>query len=162
MKHRYFHSIPLLLCIVLSIGAVFVAPIPVLAATVSGEMRQWHPLTVDFDGPAHSESDNQPNPFLDYRLTLQLTSPSGASMQIPGFFAGDGEGGGNGNVWRVRFSPDEAGQWQYTASFRSGTAVAIETDASAGSAMSFDGESGSFTVAERDSQAPGFLRYGAL
>jgi len=135
---------------------------PALAASVSGEMRQWHPLTVDFEGPAHSESDNQPNPFLDYRLTLQLTSPTGASIEVPGFFAGDGEGGGNGNVWRVRFSPDEAGQWQYTASFRSGAAVAIETDASAGSAMSFDGESGSFTVAERDSQAPGFLRYGAL
>jgi len=157
MKHLYVQSIHLLLCIALS-----VAFNPAFAATVSGEMRQWYPLTVDFEGPAHTESDNQPNPFLDYRLTLLLTSPSGASIEIPGFFAGNGEGGGSGNTWRVRFSPDEAGQWQYTASFRSGASVAIETDANAGSAMSFDGESGSFTVAERDSQAPGFLRYGAL
>ncbi|MGB3588339.1 MAG: malectin domain-containing carbohydrate-binding protein, partial [Tunicatimonas sp.] len=39
-------------------------------ATVSGELRKWHKLTLDFDGPTHSETDTSPNPFLDYRLNV--------------------------------------------------------------------------------------------
>jgi len=46
---------------------------------VSGEQRRWHTLTFSFDGPAAAETDDQPNPFLDYRLLLHLTAPSGAT-----------------------------------------------------------------------------------
>ncbi len=130
--------------------------------TVSGELVKWHPVTVGFAGPTASETDNSPNPFLDYRLTVTFSGPGGRTHVVPGFFDGDGNGGGNGNVWRARFAPDAAGQWTYTASFRSGNNVAVSLDASAGSPASFDGATGSFSVADRDGSAPGFLKWGRL
>ena len=35
---------------------------------------------------------------------------------VDGFYDGDGSGGQSGNVWKIRFSPDELGIWQWTAS----------------------------------------------
>ncbi len=136
-----------------------------IAATVSsseGAIAVWYPVTIDFSGPAASERDSSPNPFLDYRLNVQLTSPSGDSVTVPGFFAGNGKGGSNGNVWRARFSADEAGQWSYRADFRSGDDVAISLNATAGSTTSFHGESGTFNVLPRVADAPGFLSKGRL
>ncbi|TQV70510.1 DUF5060 domain-containing protein [Exilibacterium tricleocarpae] len=132
------------------------------AGVVSGELTQWHPVTVSFNGPAASETDNNPNPFLDYRLQVTFTGPSGQRYNVPGFFDGNGNGGGSGNVWRVRFSPDEAGNWNYAATLRSGTNVAVELAPNAGSAASLGGATGSFAVAGRDPGAPGFLKWGRL
>jgi hypothetical protein len=129
---------------------------------VSGELKKWHPVTVSFRGPNAGETDNSPNPFLDYRLQVTFAGPGGQIYHVPGFFDGDGNGGGTGNVWRVRFSPDQAGTWTYRASFRAGEAVAVDLNAAAGKASHFDGASGSFTVGERDADAPGFLRWGRL
>lgn len=92
---------------------------------VEGTRRICHPITVNFRGPAASETDNDPNPFLDYRLQVSFTGPSGQQYNVPGFFDGDGHGGGTGNVWRARFSPDEAGRWAFEASFREGNGVAL-------------------------------------
>ena len=77
------------------------------------DQEKWYPFTIDFKGPQSSETDNNPNPFLDYRLQVEFTSPGGKQYNVPGFFAGDGNGGGTGHVWRVRFSPDEAGEWMF-------------------------------------------------
>jgi hypothetical protein len=131
-------------------------------AALSGELVKWHPVTLSFDGPEASEGDLDPNPFLDYRLQLTLTAPSGRTAVLPGFFAGDGNGGGSGNVWQVRFAPDEAGAWQYLASFRAGPDVAVELNPEAGTAVAFDGASGEFVVAGLDGNAPGFLKWGRL
>ena len=130
--------------------------------TVSGSQMKWHPLTIDFAGPTASETDDAPNPFLDYRLNVTLTAPSGATNVVPGFFAGDGSGGSIGNVWRIRFAPDEVGMWQYAASFREGNNVAIELDENAGTAVSFNGFSGSFQISNADPNADGFLPWGRL
>ena len=135
---------------------------PAVAATISGETVKWHPITLDFDGPRASETDQNPNPFLDYRLNVTLTAPSGASTEVPGFFAGNGDGGGTGNVWRIRFSPNEAGQWSYQASFRQGANVAVSLDDNAGNAANLNGSSGSFSVSGRRVNAPGFLSQGRL
>ena len=97
------------------------------AATVEGELKVWHAISVDFRGPVASETDDEPNPFLDHRLQVRFTGPSGRTYDVPGFFAGDGEGG-DGNVWRVRFSPDRHGTWKYQASFRKGPKVAVSLD----------------------------------
>ena len=78
---------------------------------VSGERRAWHTLTVDFEGPPAHELDSAPNPFLDYRLQVTFPGPAGQLYDVPGFFDGDGAGGGAGRVWRVRFSPDAPGTW---------------------------------------------------
>ncbi|MCG8349912.1 MAG: DUF5060 domain-containing protein [Chloroflexales bacterium] len=138
------------------------SPTASAAGTVTGELKKWHPITVSFNGPAASERDDNPHPFLDYRLNVTFTGPDGKSYLVPGFFAGDGKGGSSGNVWQVRFAPDQVGEWSYTASFRSGSNVAIDLNAEAGVPNSFDGAKGSFTIAALDSSAPGFLRWGRL
>ncbi|MFK8029617.1 MAG: DUF5060 domain-containing protein [Gammaproteobacteria bacterium] len=132
------------------------------SSQVSGALTKWHPVTVDFSGPAADESDVNPNPFLDYRLNVTLTAPNGSTTIVPGYFAGDGNGGGSGNIWRIRFSPDQEGVWTYQASIRAGAEVALSLDESAGMATTFDVQTGSFEVAPRDEQAPGFLSQGRL
>jgi len=135
---------------------------PVWAATVSGDGAKWYPVTLDFEGPRASEMDRSPNPFLDYRLNVTLTAPSGATTIVPGFFAGDGDGGGTGSVWRVRFSPNEVGQWRYNAELRQGSDVAISLDQNAGSQAELPGASGEFSISNRRADAPGFLSQGRL
>ncbi|MGB3777281.1 MAG: malectin domain-containing carbohydrate-binding protein [Tunicatimonas sp.] len=139
-------------------------------ATVSGELRKWHKVTLGFDGPAHQETDVSPNPFLDYRLNVTFShAASGKSYVVPGYFAADGQAAETsasaGNQWMVHFRPDETGAWNYTASFRSGANVAISTDPTAGAAASaIDGLSGSLTIdvsnkTGRDFRALGRLEY---
>ncbi|MDJ0756889.1 MAG: ThuA domain-containing protein [Ardenticatenaceae bacterium] len=129
---------------------------------VSGTLRQWQPLTLSFVGPTAGEMDDASNPFLDYRLQVVFTGPNGQQYDVPGFFAGDGLGGGRGSIWQVRFSPDEAGEWTYTASFRTGADVAVDLNPAAGTPTAFDGASGTFIVSPLDPNAPGFLKWGRL
>ncbi len=129
---------------------------------IAGERLKWHPLTVSFKGPLASESDVNPNPFLDYRLQVQFLGPSGQSYTVPGYFAGDGQGNGDGDVWQVRYAPDEPGWWRYCASFRSGPDVAVDLDPQAGEGSAFDGVTGVFEVGDLDPAAPGFLKWGRL
>lgn len=129
---------------------------------MTGQLVAWHTLTVSYNGPTASETDNAPNPFLDYRLNVLFIGPSGQSYLVPGFFAGDGQGSDQGDVWQARFTADEAGQWRYCASFRTGKGIAVELDPLVGEPTAFDGTSGIFTVAPTDRSAPGFLRWGRL
>jgi len=137
----------------------------------------WEPLTYDFYGPEHSETDSDPNPFLDYRLQVTFTAPSGQPMRaeglrfpvpsgtslvVPGYFDGDGNGGPRGNVWRVRFTPTEPGAWTYRVSFRQGPGVAIDLNPNAGEPVAFDGKSGSITIRPCDPAAPGVYKWGLL
>ena len=46
-------------------------------AALDGELAVWQPLTLRFSGPAAAEGDSDPNPFLDYRLTVRFLAPSG-------------------------------------------------------------------------------------
>jgi hypothetical protein len=105
------------------LGDVVVFPAPdnlKTGATVSGELRQWHKVTLTMDGPRASQYGQtllvvdqasetlaldvrpnagppgrlgfmHPNPFLDYRLTVTFTHESGVpSYAVPGYFAADG------------------------------------------------------------------------
>ena len=132
------------------------------AGTVTGTMRKWQPVTVSFSGPYAYELDSSPNPFLDYRLQVTFRGPSGQTYNVPGYFDGDGKGGGRGSVWRVKFLPDQAGTWYYKASFRKGTNIAIDLNPSSGTPTGFDGASGSFVVGDVDASAPAFFRWGRL
>src|SRR5262245_42592248 len=40
---------------------------------VTGALRIWQPVTIDFRGPRAQETDNAPNPFLDFRLQVLFT-----------------------------------------------------------------------------------------
>lgn len=132
------------------------------AYTLSGELKKWHTVTLDFSGPDSRETADDPNPFLDCRLQVRFTNLSGHTFNVPGFYAGDGKGGRSGNVWRVRFSPNETGKWSFRASFRKGAQVAVSLDTRAGESCAFDDCQGSFVVEERDPKARGFLKWGRL
>lgn len=136
--------------------------------TMSGELKQWHKVTLDLAGPFARETDSAPNPFTDYRLTVTLEHESGnPRYAVPGYFAADGNAGETGaeagNVWRAHLSPDKPGRWTYRVSFVSGPGIA--TSDGAGEALApFDGRTGHFTITPtdktgRDFRGKGRLRY---
>ena len=133
-----------------------------LAGGNPGEHQKWHPMEIHFQGPDADEMDDDPNPFLDYRLQVLFTSPDGERYLVPGFFNGDGNGEGKGQVWTVRFSPDTEGRWTYLVSFRKGRHIAVDDNAPDGLPVAFDGTSGSFVVGPADPASPGFLKWGRL
>ncbi len=153
-------------CLTLAVlAAVFVAD-AAAQGTVSGELRQWHRVTITFDGPQSAETADA-NPFRDCRLDVTF-SKGGRHIVVPGYFAADGSAGESGatagNRWRVHFAPDEPGTWTYRASFRVGSNVAASEDATAGKPAGFDGASGTLTIEPTDKTGPdhrakGLLRY---
>ena len=155
------------------VGIIVVCLIPVgrvLSSTgkaeISGELKKWHRITLTFDGPDSSEQAT-PNPFLDYRLSVNFTSGD-ESCTVAGFYAADGNAAqtsaNTGNKWRVHFTPDQTGLWTYLVSFRTGPDIAISDDPNAGVAGQLDGLTGSFQIAPTDKKSPdnrakGMLRY---
>ncbi|MDX2246298.1 MAG: DUF5060 domain-containing protein [Bacteroidia bacterium] len=136
--------------------------------SITGQLKQWHKITLTFDGPSASETGT-PNPFTDYRLNITFSIGS-RSYTVPGYFAADGNaaetGATAGDKWRVHFSPDSVGTWNYTVSFRTGSYVAVDPDPLAGSAVpgTIDGFTGNFTVGPTDKsgndlRGKGRLRY---
>ncbi|MEP1445287.1 MAG: DUF5060 domain-containing protein [Paraglaciecola sp.] len=64
------------------------------------------------------------NKFVDVELLVDYISPSGKKWPFWGFFDGDGKGKGNkqqGNIWKMRFMPDEVGVWTYQYRWSDGT-----------------------------------------
>jgi len=60
---------------------------------VSGELEKWHTVTLTFDGPECSETDEY-NLFFNYRLNVTFNhEKSGKSYIVPGYFAADGNAG---------------------------------------------------------------------
>ena len=62
------------------------------------------------------------NKFTDVRLNVQYTAPSGRQVSFIGFHDGDGQGGQRGDVWKIRFMPDELGTWNYAYTWSDGSA----------------------------------------
>ncbi|TWU28644.1 DUF5060 domain-containing protein [Bythopirellula polymerisocia] len=135
--------------------------------SISGELRQWHKVTLTIDGPQASE-DGDLNPFLDYRMQVTFRHPaSGLTYNVPGYFAADGDAANSsatlGTKWRAHLSPDHSGEWTYTVSFREGPGVAISDDPNAGTAVdSVDGLMGSFEVSSTDKSGRDFRGKGRL
>lgn len=137
-----------------------------VAGEVSGELKQWHAVTIAFTGPQSSESAT-PNPFTDYRLDVTFTGPAGQTYRVPGYFAADGAAGEtgatSGDKWMVKFCPDATGHWSYRAAFVQGADIAAQLTGGT-SAGYFDAGVGSFTVAASDKtgidlRAKGKLEY---
>ena len=136
------------------------------AGVVSGELKAWHRVTLSFQGPRTREGAS-PNPFRDVRLTVTFAKGT-RRVAVPGYYAADGRaadtGATSGSTWRAHFAPDEAGEWTYAASFRTGSNIAIDPSPAAGRPLAFDGARGTFRVAPtdktgRDHRAKGLLRY---
>jgi hypothetical protein len=137
-----------------------------LAPIITGELKKWHKVTIDFQGPTSSEIDVA-NPFLNFRLDVTFTNGT-KTYVVPGYYAADGNAAqtsaNSGNVWRVHFAPDATGTWTYKASFRTGVNVAVADNALSGTATSFDGQTGTFAIANsnktgRDLRGKGRLEY---
>lgn len=130
---------------------------------VSGDLMQWHRVSVTFDGPQGSEADEAT--FWDYRLMVTFTNGQ-TSYTVPGFFAADGNaantGATIGNKWRVHFTPDAVGEWTYTASFRTGDQIAISLDPNEGTPTSFNGATGTFNVTASTAPETDFRYHGTL
>ncbi|MEN8906483.1 MAG: DUF5060 domain-containing protein, partial [Clostridiales bacterium] len=63
-----------------------------------------------------TNNKNYSNKFNDVELNCTYTSPTGKVIKFYGFFDGDGSGSGDmktGNVWKIRFMPEELGKWKY-------------------------------------------------
>ncbi|MEL7333017.1 MAG: Calx-beta domain-containing protein, partial [Cyanobacteria bacterium J06560_2] len=138
-------------------------------STVTGELKTWHKVTVDFVGDFYSETTGI-NPFRDLRLDVTFTNAAtGEELVVPGYFAADGDaantGATAGNIWRAHFSPPSEGEWSYEASFRTGDGIAASLNSTAGSSGSIiDGQNGTFLVTPTDKtgvdlRAKGLLEY---
>jgi hypothetical protein len=147
------------------IGAPHSAAQPPVA--VSGELKQWHKVTLTLDGPKSSESDNGPNPFLDYRMTVTFAHESGApKIAVPGYFAADGDAANTsataGTKWRAHFAPDKTGRWDWRISFVSGKGAAVDGAESGRPVAPFDGAKGTIRIGRSDKTAPDFRALGRL
>jgi hypothetical protein len=89
---------------------------------------------------ANSKAYSNPFDFRVVELQADFIAPSGKEHSYFGFYDGDGNGGLVGNVWKLRFMPNEVGLWSYSYSWTDGT----------------PGESGTFEVVDRG--LPGPLR----
>ena len=79
---------------------------------------------------------------VDLQLAVELTSPSGETHRVPGFWDG-------GSAWKVRFMPDEAGTWQYQT--RTDPVVA-----------GLHGQEGRFKAVEEEDATNPLLQHGAV
>lgn len=140
---------------------------PAQAVSVSGSLRARSEIEVTFTDGSISSENGTPNPFRDRRLQVAFVHlRTGRLLDVPGFFAADGNAGesgaSQGDRWRVRFRAPLAGRWAFVARFRAGADVATTLDPSAGAAVGFDGAGGLLDLEVEDPLAPGFLAAGTL
>jgi len=131
---------------------------------IEGELKQWHKVTLVLSGPETSEWARE-NPFLDYKPEATFTNGN-KSYTVPGFYAADGNAtessAEEGNVWKVRFRPDEPGEWQYKISFRKGKDIVVKEGENTGEAIGPDGTVGSFTIEPSDKTGDDFRAKGRV
>lgn len=141
---------------------VFVSVSCSKSPNISGALTKWQPVTLTLNGPELSEVSST---FRDYRLNVTFTNGD-KSYIVPGFFAADGDAANSsassGNKWRVVFTPDKTGDWEYKVSFKKGTNIAASLDEQEGEPIDPDGQTGSFTIADTDANALGFYAKGKL
>ena len=133
------------------------------ATDIKEPANLWYPVILTFEGPHAEESSTT---FRNYRLNVTFTQGV-KSYLVPGYFATDGNAAetsaSSGNKWRVKFTPDEPGQWHFRVSFRSGADIAISDNPNAGSVVQgIDGETGTFHVGSYNPSAPGLYAKGML
>ena len=135
------------------------------AQKIEGELKQWHKVTLVFEGPETSEQAEE-NPFLSYRLNVTFTHETGEKWVIPGYYAADGNaantGSDSGNIWKVHISPHEKGEWTYEVDFKKGKWASVRTYEKLKSAGFIDGVTGRFTIGETDKMGRDFRGKGKL
>lgn len=153
-------------------GTLLACLLPVLPAeaaepgvAVTGELKQWHKVTLTLQGPYAVETDTEPNPFTDYCMTVTFKHASGEPVYaVPGYFAADGRAGETsadaGTVWRAHLSPDKPGEWSYVVAFARGPHAAVS---GGGEPLPpYHGAGGTFWVAPTDKTGRDFRAQGRL
>ena len=138
--------------------------------SIKGETKKWHTITFEYSSSnVYSESGTGINhPFLNNRLLVEFTSPSGKSKLVHGYFAADGNAANtsstSGNKWHVKFVPDEVGTWIYNTYFRTATNLAVEYPVNklSGTPQSFDGTAGMITISPSNKSGRDFRATGRL
>jgi hypothetical protein len=132
--------------------------------SISGELKQWHKITLLITGPETSEYADE-NPYLDYRLDVTFTNGL-RSFTVPGFFASDGNAGESsareGDKWKVIFRPDAPGSWQYGVSFLKGKNIAVLMGNVTGEPVGPHGAVGTIEVSVSDKNVPDFRAAGRI
>lgn len=125
-------------------------PISEVSHVISGELMQWHKVTLTLTGLMSSETADI-NPFTDYNFEV-VFSQSSESVTVPGYFAAceDAQESGcnEGEHWRAHFTPNMTGTWDYNVRFTTGSDVAILGGGAV--VTELDGLSGSFEVTISD------------
>nr|WP_261343458.1 DUF5060 domain-containing protein [Rubripirellula lacrimiformis] len=133
---------------------------------IEGATKTWHRTMLTIQGPYAHEQDNVPNPFTDYRMTVEFSHPDGVRYQIPGYFDADGNAANtsadSGTVWRANFAADRPGTWTYKVSFQQGKLAALDDDAKSSAVKPYDGLTGSFDVQASDKTGSDLRAQGRL
>jgi hypothetical protein len=134
---------------------------------VSGELKQWHKVTLSLNGPFAHELDNKPNPFTDYRVSVLFTHESGAPDYIvPAYFAADGDAANSsaamGTVWRAHLSPDKPGRWFYTFTFLKGNRAAVDDRSRTHEVKPYHGTTGQLHIGPSDKDGRDLRAHGRL
>lgn len=133
------------------------------SGTISGEKKEFHKITLTWEGPNADESSAT---FTDYRLDVTFISPNKEEFVVPGYFAADGKAGESGakdgNKWKVHFLPLQSGEWQYKAEFRKGSLIAAMASGKKGDPLAFNGDKGRFMVEKTDKIGLDFRGKGKL
>ena len=134
---------------------------------ISGDLAQWHKVTLTLDGPYAHERDDAPNPFTDIRMTVRFEHESGEpTYVVPGYFAANGDAANSsaqsGTKWRAHLSPDKPGTWSYEVSLQCAPGVAVASAAEIQDARECAGVSGEFVVQASDKQGRDFRGQGRL
>ena len=102
-----------------------------------------------------------PNPWLHVRLNVYFDHPGlREPIRVPGYFAGDGTGGGTGRIWRAHFTPVLQGTWTVAASLEGAQNVNAAPDSSFASLLGISAYEPLLEVLPAPSQAPGFASLG--
>ncbi len=78
-----------------------VGPVSATPETPLVTVPRWEMHEFELHGRSHVD-----NPFRDSALVGEFISPSGRTVSVEGFYDG-------GDTWRLRFTPDEQGEWRY-------------------------------------------------
>jgi hypothetical protein len=108
---------------------------------MSGGQRQTTPKWGRWEGTFNSERV-YPNPLQEVRFEAGFESPTGKQHTSDGFWDG-------GTTWRVRFSPDEVGEWTF-----------VTTCSDPGNS-GLNGQAGSFECGEAENRSR-FDRHGPI
>lgn len=153
-------------CLALPLGAV------AQAAPADEELPRplYQPITIEVESQADFDGHHtgpwgsaQVNPFLHCRFDVYLDHANlMAPLRVPGYFAGDGDGGQSGNVWRAHFTPTFEGDWFYLVVLEGGPNLNAALGSVGGSPMQLSRPFGAFTVGPVEPSASGFRKKGVV